>query len=77
MALAAWIVEAARRFAHKRAALGGGCFMNVTLAEGVALLLQKAGVEPLFARRLPSNDGGLSLGQAFLARRAMLAGWEN
>ncbi|MFY9656462.1 MAG: carbamoyltransferase HypF [Methylocystis sp.] len=77
VALAAWIVEAARGFAHKRAALGGGCFMNVTLAEGVALLLQKAGVEPLFARRLPSNDGGLSLGQAFLARRAMLAGWEN
>jgi len=76
VALAAWIVEATPGFAKKRAALGGGCFMNAALADGVASQLQEAGVEPLFARRLPSNDGGLSLGQAFLARRAMLAGWE-
>ena len=76
VAIAAWIVEVAQGFANKRVALGGGCFMNATLAQGVALQLREVGVEPLFARRLPSNDGGLSLGQAFLARRAMLAGWE-
>ena len=75
-AIAAWIVDAARRFDRGRVALGGGCLMNATLAQGVALQLQKAGVESLFARRVPSNDGGLSLGQAHLARRAMLAGWE-
>jgi hydrogenase maturation protein HypF len=75
-ALAAWIADAARRFERKRVALGGGCLMNEALAQGVALQLQKAGVEPLFARRVPSNDGGLSLGQAYLARRAMSAGWE-
>jgi hydrogenase maturation protein HypF len=75
-ALAAWIVDSARRLERKRVALGGGCLMNALLAEGVALQLQKAGVEPLFARRVPSNDGGLSLGQAYLARRAMPAGWE-
>jgi hydrogenase maturation protein HypF len=75
-ALAAWIADAARRLERKRVALGGGCLMNEALAQGVALQLQKAGVEPLFARRVPSNDGGLSLGQAYLARRAMSAGWE-
>ena len=75
-AIAAWIVDAARRFDRGRVALGGGCLMNAALAQGVALQLQKAGVESLFARRVPSNDGGLSLGQAHLARRAMLAGWE-
>ena len=75
-AIAAWIVNAARRIERKRVALGGGCLMNAALAEGVALQLQKAGVEPLLARRAPSNDGGLSLGQAYLARRAMLRGWE-
>jgi hydrogenase maturation protein HypF len=75
-AISAWIVNAARRVERRRVALSGGCLMNAALAEGVALQLQKSGVEPLFARRVPSNDGGLSLGQAFLARRAMLAGWE-
>ena len=75
-ALAAWIVEAAQSFADRRVALGGGCFMNATLAQGVALQLREVGIEPLLARRLPSNDGGLSFGQAVLARRAMLAGWE-
>ncbi len=76
VALAAWIVEAAQGSPQNRVALGGGCFMNASLAEGVASQLRKAGLESLFARRLPSNDGGLSLGQAVLARRAMVAGWE-
>ncbi len=75
--LAAWIGDAARRLARSRVALGGGCFMNATLAQGLAQQLRRAGIEPLFARRVPSNDGGLSLGQAYLARRATLAGWEN
>ncbi len=75
--LGAWIVDAVRRFERKRIALGGGCLMNAALAQGLALQLQKAEIEALFARHVPSNDGGLSLGQALLARRAMLAGWEN
>lgn len=75
--LAAWILEAARRFEHNRVALGGGCLMNAALAQGVTLQLRKAGIEPLVAHRVPSNDGGLSLGQALLARRARLAGWED
>ncbi|HEY8262611.1 MAG TPA: carbamoyltransferase HypF, partial [Methylosinus sp.] len=52
-----------------RAALGGGCFMNKILAEGVARRLRERGVEPLIAREAPANDGGLSLGQAFIARQ--------
>ena len=76
VAIAAWIADAAQRLERRRVALGGGCLMNAALAQGVALQLQKAGVESLFARRVPSNDGGLSLGQAHLARRAMSAGWE-
>ncbi len=67
-ALAAWIGGAARRLGQTRVALGGGCLMNAALADGVSRRLREQGIEPLLARKIPCNDGGLSLGQAFLAR---------
>lgn len=54
----------------KSVALGGGCLMNRVLAEGLSAALVKSDLTPLLARRLPANDGGLSFGQAVLARRA-------
>lgn len=51
-------------------ALGGGCLMNRILAEGLSAALTQSNLTPLLARRLPANDGGLSFGQAVLARRA-------
>ncbi len=74
-ALSAWILCEARRRSEKRVALSGGCLMNATLAQGLVVRLREKGVEPLLARQAPSNDGGLSLGQAFLAREALNAGW--
>lgn len=69
-ALVAWIYDAARSLGHRRVALGGGCLMNVALADGLSRRLREHGVEPLLARAVPTNDGGLSLGQAFIARNA-------
>jgi len=69
-ALAAWIGDAARRLGQTRVAFGGGCLMNAPLASGLSRRLRELGIEPLLARKIPSNDGGLSLGQAFLARAA-------
>lgn len=72
-ALAAWIGGTARRLGHERVALGGGCLMNRILARGLSTRLREQGVEPLLAGKLPPNDGGLSLGQAYMARHAAQA----
>jgi hydrogenase maturation protein HypF len=71
---AEWIVAAARARGHSRVALSGGCMMNRVLAEGLAGALRARGLFPLLARALPCNDGGLSLGQAAMARAAFAAG---
>jgi len=66
--LAQWITRAAHGRGYARVALGGGCMANRILAEGLACRLRENGIEPLLAHRLPAGDGGLSLGQAVLAR---------
>ncbi|ATQ67067.1 MULTISPECIES: carbamoyltransferase HypF [Methylosinus] len=67
-ALAIWLGDAALARGHERVALGGGCLMNKFLAEGLEQRLRARGLTPLLARKIPANDGGLSLGQAFVAR---------
>lgn len=52
--------------------LSGGVFQNRLLLEGVACDLRQAGMTVLTPRRVPANDGGISLGQAVIAAaRAM------
>jgi hydrogenase maturation protein HypF len=49
---------------------GGGCFMNAILARGLRAALATLGIRLLEAQAAPPNDGGLSLGQAWVARIA-------
>jgi hydrogenase maturation protein HypF len=58
------IAAVARRAGEKRVALSGGCFQNARLLSGAAKRLSAEGFDVLFHRRVPTNDGGLSLGQA-------------
>lgn len=66
--LAQFVVKFATEQRLDMIALGGGCMMNRVLAEGLTERLRGLGLRPLLARKLPPNDGGLSLGQAVMAR---------
>jgi hydrogenase maturation protein HypF len=68
--LVSWIGSIAQE--GENIALGGGCMMNRILAEGLARELRRRGFVPLLARAFPPNDGGLSLGQAALARAMLI-----
>ncbi|MGJ0511735.1 carbamoyltransferase HypF [Methylocystis sp.] len=66
--LAQFVARAATEQRLDIVVLGGGCMMNRVLAEGLMERLKSLGLRPLLARKLPPNDGGLSLGQAAMAR---------
>jgi hydrogenase maturation protein HypF len=51
----------------KKVTLSGGVFQNRFLLERMKTALESAGFEVLVHRRVPCNDGGLSLGQAVIA----------
>jgi hydrogenase maturation protein HypF len=55
-------------------ALSGGVFQNVLLTERVRAGLQGGGFRVLTHSRVPSNDGGISLGQAVVAGERDAAG---
>jgi len=72
--LSVWVEKAAMARDHLNIFLGGGCFMNRVLAEGLATSLRERGLRPLLPRMVSANDGGLSLGQAAIARARLMHG---
>jgi hydrogenase maturation protein HypF len=70
-ALAAWVGKTAREQGIATVACGGGCFLNAILARGLRAALSATGITMLEAQAVPPNDGGLALGQAWVARHAV------
>ena len=66
-ALTDWTLQAAESRGLDTIALGGGCFLNHILSRQLAAQLGQRGLRVLEARQIPPNDGGLSLGQAWVA----------
>jgi hydrogenase maturation protein HypF len=54
-----------------RVALSGGVFQNNRLLTGLGAALEKSGFHLLTHRLVPTNDGGISLGQAVVAAAKM------
>jgi len=54
--------------------LTGGCFQNAVLLSLASRELAGRGLEVVTHGRIPPNDGGLAVGQAFVAAHQLLAG---
>jgi hydrogenase maturation protein HypF len=57
-----------------RVVLSGGVFQNMFLLERASRLLRRDGFEVFTHGRVPTNDGGISLGQAAIANARLAAG---
>ena len=58
----------------QRVALSGGCFQNRILLEGCIAEMEQAGFQVYHHRFIPTNDGGIALGQAVCAGAQALSG---
>ncbi|WKZ50196.1 MAG: carbamoyltransferase HypF [Anaerolineales bacterium] len=59
-------VEVRGRSSWNEVALSGGVWQNITLLRRTLSLLEREGFEVYIHRKVPTNDGGLSLGQAVI-----------
>jgi hydrogenase maturation protein HypF len=68
-ALVEIIVAVARHVGQTRVVLTGGCFQNRYLTERSVQRLLEAGFRPYWHQLVPTNDGGIALGQMIDAAR--------
>ncbi|MCG5514407.1 carbamoyltransferase HypF [Ectothiorhodospira shaposhnikovii] len=68
--LACWLIEAAKAQGIRDLVLGGGCCLNQVLMQDLVERLTGAGFRVYKPQWSPPNDGGLSLGQAWIAMQA-------
>ena len=65
--LADWIVRMASAHGVREVAMGGGCFINSILSNALRTRLEAQGLHVFEAVSVPPGDGGLCLGQAWIA----------
>ena len=75
--LAEMIVRVAHEVGISHVALSGGCFQNKYFTERTVRRLRKEDFRPYWHQRIPTNDGGIALGQVMAALRANHAGRTN
>jgi hydrogenase maturation protein HypF len=68
-ALVETIVNVAKQVGQSRVVLSGGCFQNRYLTERTVKRLREEEFQPYWHQRVPTNDGGIALGQIIAACR--------
>ncbi|MDX2242940.1 MAG: carbamoyltransferase HypF [Leptolyngbyaceae cyanobacterium bins.302] len=63
------MVAVAKRMGEVQVVLTGGCFQNKYLIERAIQHLTTEGFQPYWHQRIPSNDGGIAVGQIMAALR--------
>ncbi len=72
--LAELVKRAAANSRLGNVALAGGCFLNDNLLRSLTEQLVAQNLRVLTARQLPPNDGGIALGQAWVAMHQLVKG---
>ncbi len=70
MGLAEWVATEMKNTGLNKVVFAGGCFLNRLLSQELASRLEVMGATIYQAQLAPPNDGGLSLGQAWLASQS-------
>jgi len=65
------IVAVSRKIGQEKIVMSGGCFQNVYLTERTVNRLEEEGFRPYWHQRIPTNDGGIALGQIVAAQRTV------
>jgi len=65
--LADWLEKSCQQWKLNKVVLSGGCFLNKILTEGLVKMLMHKNIIAYFPKQVPPNDGGLCLGQAWVA----------
>lgn len=65
------IIEVGRETGLREVALSGGVWQNITLLQRTMSLLQADGFQVYIHQQVPTNDGGLALGQAVIAAKML------
>lgn len=70
-----WISWAAVQYPSKKVVCSGGCFQNKIIRYTLQKRLEIIGYEVYFPQQHPANDGGISLGQAWIASQQLNKGF--
>ena len=68
------VVKLSASYGIKKAVLSGGVFQNLYLLRRIVYYLRAEGIEVYVNELVPSNDAGISLGQAYILRERLKDG---